>query len=102
VIAKADADRRAGGPGFIGRIPLRNIWLLMFYTSDLLRTAERALVDAERNPDAIPKLQGRGRAARPFGFALTDRRIRAAIPRALAQRLLDELRPSGANAAGVL
>lgn len=56
MIAKADADCPAGGPGFIGRIPVRNIWLLMFYASDLLRTAERALVDVERNPDAIADL----------------------------------------------
>lgn len=56
MIAKADADCSAGGPGFIGRIPVRNIWLLMFYASDLLRTAERALVDVERNPDAIADL----------------------------------------------
>lgn len=56
VIAEADADRAAGGAGFIGRIPVRNIWLLMFYASDLLRTTERALVDVERNPDAIADL----------------------------------------------
>jgi 5-methylcytosine-specific restriction enzyme subunit McrC len=56
VIAEEDADRAAGGAGFIGRIPVRNIWLLMFYASDLLRTTERALVDVERNPDAIADL----------------------------------------------
>lgn len=56
MIAEEDADRAAGGAGFIGRIPVRNIWLLMFYASDLLRTTERALVDVERNPDAIADL----------------------------------------------
>lgn len=56
VIAEEDADRAAGGAGFIGRIPVRNIWLLMFYASDLLRTTERTLVDVERNPDAIADL----------------------------------------------
>ncbi|NJO36611.1 MAG: hypothetical protein HC871_02055 [Rhizobiales bacterium] len=56
VIAEADADSAAGGAGFIGRIPVRNIWLLMLYASDLLRTSERALVDVEQNPDEIADL----------------------------------------------
>ncbi|MFC0200165.1 5-methylcytosine-specific restriction endonuclease system specificity protein McrC [Paracoccus rhizosphaerae] len=49
----------AGATGFIGRIPVRNIWLLMLYASDLLQTSERALVDAERNPDEIADLVAR-------------------------------------------
>lgn len=56
VIAEANAHRAARGAGFIGRIPVRNIWLLMLYASDLLRTTERALVDVERNPDTIVDL----------------------------------------------
>ncbi|MFZ1415136.1 MAG: hypothetical protein WAS73_11250, partial [Defluviicoccus sp.] len=55
VIADAGMSETAAA-GFIGRIPVRNIWLLMLYASDLLRTAERALVDVERNPDEIADL----------------------------------------------
>jgi len=60
VSAAADVSREAtGAAGFIGRIPVRNIWLLMLYASDLLQTSERALVDAERNPDEIADLVAR-------------------------------------------
>jgi len=60
VSAAADVSREAtGAGGFIGRIPVRNIWLLMLYASDLLQTSERALVDAERNPDEIADLVAR-------------------------------------------
>ncbi len=56
VTADAGVASATGAAGFIGRIPVRNIWLLMLYASDLLRTAERALVDVERNPDEIADL----------------------------------------------
>ena len=57
---EADLPRTAvGGAGFIGRIPVRNIWLLMLYASDLLQTSGRALVDAERNPEEIADLVAR-------------------------------------------
>jgi 5-methylcytosine-specific restriction enzyme subunit McrC len=56
VTTEADTARAAGVAGFIGRIPVRNIWLLMLYASDLLRTTERALVDVEQNPDEIADL----------------------------------------------
>jgi 5-methylcytosine-specific restriction enzyme subunit McrC len=42
--------------GFIGRIPVRNIWLLMLYASELLRTTDLADADVERNPDDIADL----------------------------------------------
>lgn len=45
--------------GFIGRIPVRNLWLLMLYASDLLKTSARALVDAECNPDEVADLVAR-------------------------------------------
>lgn len=57
VTAAANLSHEAAG--FIGRIPVRNIWLLMLYASDLLKTSERALVDAERNPDEIADLVAR-------------------------------------------
>ena len=41
----------------IGRIPVRNLWLLMLYASDLFRHIERyKTVSVEKNPDDIPEL----------------------------------------------
>ena len=43
--------------GRIGHIPVRNIWLLMLYASDLFRQLHNAeRVAAEENPDDIPDL----------------------------------------------
>jgi 5-methylcytosine-specific restriction enzyme subunit McrC len=42
--------------GFVGGIPVRNIWLLMLYASDLLRTLGSEKTSLERNPDDIPDL----------------------------------------------
>jgi 5-methylcytosine-specific restriction enzyme subunit McrC len=44
------------GIGRIGRIPVRNLWLLMLYASDLFRKIEKAKVAVENNPDDIPDL----------------------------------------------
>lgn len=44
------------GIGLIGRIPVRNLWLLMLYASDLFRDLEKAKVTVEDNPDRIPDL----------------------------------------------
>jgi 5-methylcytosine-specific restriction enzyme subunit McrC len=49
-IASADAD------GHIGRIPVRNLWLLMLYASDLFRTRGVGNVGLEDSPDDIPDL----------------------------------------------
>lgn len=38
------------GIGRIGRIPVRNLWLLMLYASDLFRDFEKAKVAIEDNP----------------------------------------------------
>ncbi len=49
----------AGGldsPGHIGRIPVRNLWLLMLYASDLFRQLAPEKRDVEKNPDDIPDL----------------------------------------------
>lgn len=43
-------------PGLVGRIPVRNLWLLMLYASDLFRELELAKVAVEDNPDNIPDL----------------------------------------------
>ncbi|MGL6003280.1 5-methylcytosine-specific restriction endonuclease system specificity protein McrC [Aeromonas sobria] len=42
--------------GRIGSIPVRNLWLLMLYASDLFRDIENAKVAVEDNPDDIPDL----------------------------------------------
>lgn len=44
------------GIGRIGRIPVRNLWLLMLYASDLFRELVKEKVAVEDNPDEIPDL----------------------------------------------
>lgn len=56
VIADAGVAPESAAAGFIGRIPVRNIWLLMLYASDLFRKAGPTRVDVERNPDEIADL----------------------------------------------
>ena len=43
-------------PGDIGPIPVRNIWLLLLYASDLYRTIGPTGVAPEENPDRLPDL----------------------------------------------
>jgi 5-methylcytosine-specific restriction enzyme subunit McrC len=40
----------------VGRIPIRNLWLLMLYASDLFRLNGARSVEAEENPDDLPDL----------------------------------------------
>ena len=41
----------------LGRIPVRNVWLLMLYESDLYRELPRAeSVDLEEDPDNLPNI----------------------------------------------
>jgi 5-methylcytosine-specific restriction enzyme subunit McrC len=42
--------------GTVGRIPVRNLWLLMLYASELFRELGNRSVDVEDNPDEIPDL----------------------------------------------
>lgn len=42
--------------GFVGKIPIRNIWLLMLYASDLYRISRNTGVEIEENPDELPEL----------------------------------------------
>ena len=42
--------------GYIGRIPVRNLWLLMLYASELFRTRGIGNVGLEDNPDDLPDL----------------------------------------------
>lgn len=71
----AGADRRpdleTGAPGFIGRIPVRNLWLLMLYASDLFRTVGVGPVGLEENPDELPDL-----IAEILAHAVEERRRR--------------------------
>ncbi len=47
----------APAPGFIGRIPVRNIWLLLLYASQLYRELpDSRRVELEEAPDDIPEL----------------------------------------------
>ena len=43
-------------PGYVGRIPVRNLWLLMLYASDLFRQRGQQKTAVEDNPDGIPDL----------------------------------------------
>lgn len=50
----------AHGDSYVGRIPVRNIWLLMFYASKLFRYLPHTdRVRLEDNPDDIPDLVAR-------------------------------------------
>jgi 5-methylcytosine-specific restriction enzyme subunit McrC len=42
--------------GFVGRIPVRNLWLLMLYASDLFRSGGIGGMGSETNLDEIPDL----------------------------------------------
>ena len=44
------------GHGYVGRIPVRNLWLLLLYASELFRVRGRDLVSQESNPDDLPDL----------------------------------------------
>ncbi len=46
-----DMDR-----GYVGRIPVRNLWLLMLYASDLFRLRGNDRAGLEENPDDLPDL----------------------------------------------
>ena len=50
-------DPTLAAPGYIGRIPVRNIWLLLLYASELYRELpESRRVALEDAPDDIPEL----------------------------------------------
>ena len=42
--------------GLVGQIPVRNIWLLMLYASDLFRQLEHSKIEVEKSQDSIPDL----------------------------------------------
>ena len=56
-LAARDAGSDAHeGIGRIGRIPVRNLWLLMLYASQLFRDLDKAKLAVEDNADDIPDL----------------------------------------------
>jgi len=57
--------------GFVSYIPVRNIWLLMLYASDMYRDLGCRSINAEKNPDRIPDL-----AAEILCHAVNDRLAR--------------------------
>ncbi len=50
------AGDNSAAEGRIGRIPVRNLWLLMLYASDLFRTSGIGKVGLEDNSDELPDL----------------------------------------------
>lgn len=52
----ATEQRECWGIGRVGGIPVRNLWLLMLYASDLFRQLGHGRVDVEENPEDIPDL----------------------------------------------
>lgn len=43
-------------PGFVGRIPVRNLWLLMLYASDFYRYHGETQAEVEDSPEDLPDL----------------------------------------------
>lgn len=56
VIAEQVESSSVNADGYIGRIPVRNLWLLMLYASDLFRTDGIGKVGLEDSPDDLPDL----------------------------------------------
>jgi len=54
--ALADDSAQTAGDTSIGGIPIRNLWLLMLYASDLFRMQGNKMIAAEEDPDEIPDL----------------------------------------------
>ena len=56
----ADSNEAAAATLLVGKIPLRNIWLLMLYASELFRLSKRnAALQVEDCPDDVPDLVAR-------------------------------------------
>ena len=55
-VPSPNAAAGAAGRGYVGRIPVRNLWLLMLYASDLFRMRGRDDLAYEDNPDELPDL----------------------------------------------
>ena len=49
-------ENQAQGARLVGRIPVRNLWLLMLYASDLVRLSGEAWIKLEEDPEQLPDL----------------------------------------------
>lgn len=70
-VAPSDVPDLANAPGYVGRIPVRNLWLLMLYASDLFRVGGIGKVGVEDSPDELPAL-----VAEILAHAVEDRQRR--------------------------
>ena len=52
------SETKEVGAGHVGHIPVRNLWLLLLYASDLFRIRGRDEVALEDDPDELPDLIG--------------------------------------------
>ena len=52
------SEAMGDGGRYVGRIPVRNLWLLMLYASDLFRIHGKNVVALEDDPDELPDLVG--------------------------------------------
>ncbi len=55
-VTTAVTDAPTIQPGFVGHIPIRNIWLLMLYASEYFKQVENSNIQVEENPEDIPDL----------------------------------------------
>ena len=56
LVATQTASPPSAREGYIGRIPVRNLWLLMLYASDLFRARGAGNAGLEDSPDDLPDL----------------------------------------------
>ena len=78
--ASVAAQAVAFAPGFVGRIPVRNLWLLMFYASDLWRHRGAVSAAVEDAPDDLPDL-----VAELLAYAV-EKRLRRLLSRGYRRR----------------
>lgn len=52
----AEVSEEPPAGGYVGRIPVRNLWLLMLYASDLFRARGSGMIGVEDTPDDLPDL----------------------------------------------
>jgi 5-methylcytosine-specific restriction enzyme subunit McrC len=56
VATAAEQGALPAAEGYVGRIPIRNLWLLMLYASDLFRANGTGKIGLEDSPDELPDL----------------------------------------------
>jgi len=52
----AAPEKRSAGDRTIGRIPVRNLWLLMLYASEFIRIGGEAWIGLDEDPEDLPNL----------------------------------------------